>query len=172
MPIRLSDADEMPISFAEEVVLGADRLDPDLTAGPMTVRLEGRILALDDGYLVEGSMEADGRLSCGRCLEAFPWNVSDRFSVELRHPPETGNDDVELDEADLEVIFILEDRLDVEKLAVEQVMLNLPIRVLCRPECAGLCARCGANLNNDQCRCEPEVDSRWEALRDIDVRPS
>lgn len=128
---------------------------------------------MDGGYLVDGSMEAEGALVCSRCLVAVPWKQNDQFSVELRHPLDAAHDEIELGQDDLDVVFITDDQLDVVGLAAEQVMLNLPMRILCQPECAGLCPRCGANNNQDgSCQCEPEVDPRWEALRGLEGRMS
>jgi len=166
--ICLNNADEQPITFAEKVVLAVDQLESEQVAGPLTVSLEGRILPMDGGYLVEGSMEAEGLLVCNRCLESVPWAGEDSFSVELRHPLDAADEEIELGAGDLDVMFITGDQLDVESLAVEQVELNLPMRVLCQPDCSGLCARCGANQNQEgNCRCEPEVDPRWESLRGL-----
>ncbi len=171
--ISLSNVDESPVTFAEEVVLPVDRLDPEQVSGPLTVRLEGRVLPMDGGYLVDGSMEAEGQLTCVRCLVPVPWKGKDRFSVELRHPLDGAHEEIELGAGDLDVVFITDDQLDVERLAAEQVMLNLPMRILCQPECAGLCPRCGANKNQEgSCQCEPEVDPRWESLRGLEGRPS
>jgi len=72
------------------------------------------------------------------------------------------DEEIELGAGDLDVMFITGDQLDVETLAAEQVMLNLPMRVLCQPDCPGLCARCGANKNQKgSCRCEPERRCRF-----------
>ena len=58
--------------------------------------------------------------------------------------------------------------LDLSDMAAEQVLLALPMRVVCAEECAGLCPQCGGNRNLEgACRCEPETDPRWAALRDI-----
>lgn len=167
MSLNLSRADEGPITFTEEVVLTVDDLDPDQVAGPVKVRLEGRVLAVADGYMVEGTAAAEGPLACSRCLCPVPWSGGESFAIELRHPPGGGDDEVELKEADLDVVFIADDTLDLRELAAEQVLLTLPMKILCRPDCAGLCGRCGANLNEGSCQCEPESDPRWEALRGL-----
>ena len=173
MSINLNNADERPVTFAEEVVLEVDQLDSEQVAGPLTVSLDGRVLPMDDGYLVEGSMAAEGLLLCTRCLEPVPWKGDDRFSVELRHPLDVTDEEIELGEGELDVKFITGDQLEIDGLAAEQVMLNLPMRILCQPECSGLCPRCGANRNQEgNCRCGPEVDPRWESLRGLQDRLS
>jgi uncharacterized protein len=47
---------------------------------------------------------------------------------------------------------------------IEQVELQVPIRLLCREECRGLCPQCGADWNTEQCSCPPPIDPRWESL--------
>lgn len=169
MKIDLSKIEGEPVRFAETIVFDSERLDPDGVIGPMEVRLEGIVRPAGDRYLVSGQTRADGRLSCGRCLEAVAWQMDSVFDVELALTDEAPLDpELALDEADLDVVFLEEPLLDLEKLAFEQLLLELPIRVLCSDECAGLCPRCGANRNVEGvCKCEPEVDPRWAALADL-----
>ena len=50
----------------------------------------------------------------------------------------------------------------------EQILLAVPLKVVCRDHCRGLCPHCGKNLNIEQCSCsEPLEDPRWEALKEI-----
>jgi uncharacterized protein len=49
----------------------------------------------------------------------------------------------------------------------DAVVLEMPFSPLCRPDCLGLCARCGGDRNLGECSCGPEVDPRWGALDDI-----
>jgi uncharacterized protein len=56
------------------------------------------------------------------------------------------------------------DEIDLEPLARDAVLLELPLAPLCSEECLGLCPRCGANRNEVGCACPPESDPRWSAL--------
>ena len=48
----------------------------------------------------------------------------------------------------------------------QTLILAVPLKLLCRPECKGLCPQCGTNLNNETCSCTTvEADPRWDALR-------
>ena len=73
--------------------------------------------------------------------------------------------EVELEKDELGVLTIDGEHIDTEPLIVEQILLELPMKPLCIPECKGLCPRCGAdrNLVADCCE-EPAGDERWEAL--------
>ena len=63
------------------------------------------------------------------------------------------------------------DELDLEPLARDAVLLELPLAPLCTEDCQGLCPTCGANRNTESCDCAPPADPRWAALdvlRDAD----
>ena len=57
------------------------------------------------------------------------------------------------------------DRIDLDEIVREQILLALPTRQLCAEDCKGLCPSCGANLNEKACGCEQQqTDPRWSAL--------
>jgi uncharacterized protein len=167
--IDLSQIDNEPLRFDERLSLEPERLDQDQVNAPVEVHLVGTVRPLGPGFSVDGSFEATGTLACVRCLEPVEWQVREEYSLEYRrrdaHPDEF---EVALDDGELEVGFLTEEALDLSDVAAEQVLLALPMRAVCDEECAGLCPRCGANQNQEgACRCEPEVDPRWAALRDM-----
>ena len=70
-----------------------------------------------------------------------------------------------------DVYLLTDNLLDLEPLARDAVLLELPLAPLCAEDCAGLCPTCGANRNTETCDCAPAVDPRWaalDALRDGD----
>ena len=167
--IDLSKIEGEPESFAETIGFDVDRFDPARVIGPVEVRLEGNVRPVGDNYLVDGRTSASGKLSCGRCLEPVRWQMDSTFDLEFALSDSAPLDpELALGETDLNVVYLEQPFLDLEKLAIEQVVLEMPIRVLCSEECAGLCSRCGANRNVEgACRCEPEADPRWAALKDL-----
>jgi len=167
--IDISKLEHEPLSFDEELCVEADRLDTDQVAGPIAVHLSGEVRPHGEVYSISGRCSADGSLVCSRCLEPVTWSVEENFSFEYRLSTAAPLDDeAALDEADLEVAFLQGEELDLAELAAEQVLLAMPMRILCETSCAGLCPRCGANLNMvDDCGCRPEVDPRWQALADL-----
>lgn len=174
MNIDLDTLQDAPAEFQEKLELSAERLDADLVSGAVQTDIVGQVRRAGDVCVIEGTLSGEGKVTCGRCLEAIPWSVSERFAVELRPAAKSPTaEDLDLDGDDLEVKFIEENVLDLEEFAAEQVNLALPMRALCDEECRGLCLTCGTNLNADgACKCEPEIDPRWEALRGIGNQPS
>jgi len=64
-----------------------------------------------------------------------------------------------------EIGYYQKDSLLLEDVLREQVLLSLPVRTLCKPDCKGLCPRCGQNRNSQECSCDVgPSDPRWEAL--------
>jgi uncharacterized protein len=167
--IDLSQIDDEPLRFDERLSLEPERLDQDQVTAPVEVHLVGTIRSAGPGFSVDGTFEATGPLVCVRCLEPVEWQVCEHYSLEYRrreaHPDEL---EVALEDGELDVGFLTDEVLDLSEVAVEQVLLALPMRMVCDEKCAGLCPRCGANRNLEgACRCEPDVDPRWAALKDI-----
>jgi uncharacterized protein len=86
-------------------------------------------------------------------------------------PRPAAADSVELGADDLDVDFYENDELDLSRLVENETTLALPMKPLCRPDCRGLCAVCGANRNVVMCTCAPHPpDPRLAALRDLAAR--
>ena len=72
------------------------------------------------------------------------------------------------EEDDSDEFIVVEDRkLDLNMLVSEDAYLAIPYRMLCKPDCKGLCSICGADLNEGPCSCEKPTDPRWDALKDL-----
>lgn len=66
------------------------------------------------------------------------------------------------------IILVSDMRLEVDELVYTEVILNLPSKHLCKPDCKGLCCKCGKNLNEGECSCaKSEPDPRFEKLREL-----
>ncbi|HEY7412086.1 MAG TPA: DUF177 domain-containing protein [Vicinamibacteria bacterium] len=136
-------------------------------------RVRGRIeKTADDSVHVRGHVSARLRLQCGRCLEGFLMPVEqdlELFLLPEHAEPEEDEDEVELSDRDMVVGYYRGDRLDLGELLREQLLLELPMKRVCREDCAGLCPTCGTNRNAAACACraEDEVDPRLAALKTL-----
>ncbi len=169
MKIELSRVENETLSFAEEFEVAPERLDTVRVSGVSPVRLVGAVHRTHLGYRLEGRVAGQATLACDRCLATVSWSFDEGFALELRPAAALADgDEVGLDDDELEVSFLDGDVLDTLDLAVEQILLALPMRALCMDDCAGLCPSCGGNRNQPgACRCEPETDPRWDALRGL-----
>jgi uncharacterized protein len=96
---------------------------------------------------------------CYRCLGDAVLNLPIRVREYQATTPEDDQ---------LTTPYLTNDRLDVSAWARDAVALALPDKILCRPDCAGLCPECGRNLNDEPHSHEEEhVDPRWAALKTL-----
>ncbi len=121
------------------------------------VDLELRLESVVEGVLVTGTAVVQLQGQCARCLEQISYDEEvDLQELYLYPDKEPDDDEASRLEADL---------IDLEPLLRDTVVLDLPFTPLCRPDCAGLCLDCGANLNKDpDHRHDDHVDPRWAAL--------
>ena len=115
---------------------------------------------------ITGSLQTKIELVCARCLESVVEEVSRDFDLFYR-PMKTIAKEREdrLKEDDTEIAFFEGEGLFLADVLAEQVLLALPMKVICRSDCRGLCPHCGVNLNNEECRCEAHTaDSRLAPL--------
>lgn len=118
----------------------------------------------DDGFLVTGSFSGGLIVPCGRCAEEFEIGVAGDFeSFEEPCGPEAEAPD----ECRIRRTKGVLD-LDAAGYLWEQFMLALPVNPLCAEDCRGLCATCGANLNQGPCACAQDAgDPRLAVLRKL-----
>jgi uncharacterized protein len=118
---------------------------------------------------VSGTISTRVKVECTRCLEKIEQELEFPFEAAFVFPENfTEAREAELKDADLDVSVLETTELDLNELAREQILLNLPERVQCSVDCKGLCEKCGANRNLIDCNCEEkEIDPRWSALKDL-----
>ena len=98
---------------------------------------------------------------CDRCASDFTADVE--FPIDVVLVTELSNE-----ENEDEWVFPLEgDSADLEDIVRTVFVLNMDSKLLCKPECKGLCCRCGKNLNEGPCSCQKELDPRFAALRQL-----
>ncbi len=109
-----------------------------------------------EGIVVRGSVGGRMTLRCARCLMEFERDFDVEMNELYVREPDPDEDEYPLAD-DL--------TLDPEPMVRDAVVLQMPFSPLCRPDCLGLCERCGGDRNLGECTCHPEVDPRWSALR-------
>ncbi len=120
---------------------------------PLDVRATAELVG--DQIRISGALHTRLELVCARCLDTVHEEVSRDFDLYYR-PMATiaREEEVRLKLDDTEIAFFRGDGLFLTDVLAEQVLLALPMKVICRSDCRGLCPHCGANLNTDECRCE------------------
>jgi uncharacterized protein len=121
---------------------------------------------LEGQIRIEGSLETKMELFCARCLEPVLEEVSRNFDLFYAPlPKEAKPKEDQLKDDDTEIAFYQGEGLFLADVLKEQVLLALPVKVICQSDCRGLCPNCGASLNHEECRCERHAtDARLAPL--------
>ncbi len=125
------------------------------------VDFEGSATRLSKGVQVEGEFNAEILLVCSRCLEKFKLSIEGELS-ELFVLPQY---QAQLPD-DLDYYLIEGEKIDLEPMIKEQIVLSVPFKALCSENCSGLCPLCGKNLNQGSCSCQKkELKVKSSALK-------
>jgi len=146
------------------VVVEIDAPSPIGTGAELTGNIVGRAELTNTGktVTVRGRIAGGAALHCSRCLREFPWRFDISF-VELGALRQIDDpEQYQLAEDEEEAIPLLDaEMVDLTELVRQLIAVEVPYRPLCRPDCAGLCPRCGADRNEGQCGCDDEtIDPR------------
>jgi uncharacterized protein len=118
---------------------------PDVRAdAPIRYRLTACLIGRE--LIVHGRLDTEVSLQCSRCTEFFPLalkGVTLDYAAEMNAAAES---------------------VDLTDEMRETILLAFPSFPVCSESCRGLCAQCGANLNQESCACRPPTESRWDAL--------
>ena len=119
------------------------------TLGAIHYHLKAYLAA--DQMIVEGRIRMKVVFGCVRCADPFEIEVADNS---------------------FQGLFPVSDKIESVDLTGdirETILLHFPPYPVCRAECKGLCAQCGANLNKKPCKCKPVTDLRWSGLDSIQI---
>ena len=114
------------------------------------------LIRTDKGLLARGTLVTIVGAVCSRCLCDFDQELPINFDEEFLLQCEDG-------------AFIIDEyrQINLSEVARQYTLLAEPMKPLCKKDCAGLCARCGANLNLGACNCRKEIDPRLAVLASL-----
>lgn len=130
------------------------------------VHLKGNSRKLE----ITGKFAAGITARCHRCLKPIDLDLSRSFHLTYL-PPDMerfSKEEVELTPEELEIAYLDRSDLPLHDVIREQIYLTIPMKILCRVDCRGLCPHCGVDLNEIECSCaEQQIDPRWASLKSI-----
>jgi uncharacterized protein len=110
-------------------------------------------------------VRARGLFQCDRCVEEFEQPISSSYNMFYVF------DEPEIDKYPAEEVqYIRHDTvyLDITDDVRQMILLSVPLKLLCREDCKGLCPHCGTNWNRQSCKCKEDAhDSRWDGLKKL-----
>lgn len=116
----------------------------------------------NNGQALELKASASGvmRVHCARCCK--------ELEIEIQFPVEEVfvQDDGSVSDED-DVVVFSGNEIDLDDIVLNNFLMNVQGKYLCREDCRGLCPKCGKDLNEGECSCEEEIDPRWASLAQI-----
>ncbi|MBQ7160264.1 MAG: DUF177 domain-containing protein [Clostridia bacterium] len=158
-PILEGSADKIGFSFEFEVPDSSEWRD---VAFPTPVRVTGSVT--DTGGYIELSChtDVDYVTPCARCLREVRGTLHLVWTKGVAVAGTLVNEDTD------DYVLAENGRIEVFTPLAEQIVLEFPAKVLCKPDCKGLCSKCGKDLNEGECSCpKKEIDPRLAALAKI-----
>jgi len=146
-----------------EKTFGAGVLDYQSSDFRQIEKLDIKALAelVGEEIHVRGQLRTRLEAECDRCAVQFEFPVECDFDLYYRHVSSIARDEeIEISNDELGIGFYEGDGVVLDDMIREQVILALPMKMLCGSECRGLCPVCGINRNLAACRCE---DSRLDS---------
>jgi uncharacterized protein len=182
-PIAHDKGKSLDVNFTtdgESFEVGGERVE---FVSPVTV--DARVTNTGKCFVVEGHVGAQVALTCHRCLERFHLQLDSPFEVEffrrgadhvvdelssrqqreLKSPQPVDDEEAFLGENG---VLFTGDEIDLDDTVREEITLALPMKWLCREDCAGICPVCGSNRNVKECSCTVDTtDPRFDALKKL-----
>jgi len=133
---------------------------PITKAAPIELEIANRE---NKQLFIRGDVDLTVSIPCSRCLKEVPTDI--RFSIDKEIKLENAViNDEEMEDAD----YLIGLHLDIDKLVYGEILVNWPMKVLCKEDCKGICKVCGKDLNKGDCGCQrTELDPRMAAIQDI-----
>ena len=134
--------------------------------GPLKVDAVAELLGSE--IRIRGRLAIRLKACCDRCLGPVEFPVEHEFDL-FYQPVENiaREEELEVPEDESEVGFYSGDGIDFDEVVAEQVILSVPMKIVCRAECLGLCPVCRSNRNAKECQCvAPQKESPFAALKE------
>jgi len=151
------DITELLLTPGKRIGLDVREEAPESLDESIVAPIAGRLWFYNavDALLVTGQVQSALEMECSRCLEMYVLPVEVRVDEQFSMGPLPPTVDEEsLDIVDLAANILEGMIFDVGELLRQVVLLEAPLKPLCRPDCRGLCPACGHNLNEGDCRCD------------------
>lgn len=136
----------------------------DLKRDGFEISLKGKAKITGEAYYDGEIVSVTGRIAgvmaavCSRCLKVYDYSIDVGFDEKFSK-----------DEQDDEDVYpVKNNEIDLKDLVIDQIILSMPLKMLCNENCKGLCPKCGCNLNEGSCSCDRNiVDPRFAVLKDL-----
>lgn len=170
MFISLHELELRNVRFHVDVPIGKIDFDSKLNQAS-DLHAEGTASLLNHSLAeirVEGDLNVEADTVCDRCLEIVKFPIKSHFDLVYMPAGESAVGEEEIDEAAVDVGFYEGSGLELNDVLREVVLLGVPMQIVCREACKGICPLCGHNRNQLDCDCQTKAaDDRWNSLKNL-----
>ncbi len=134
------------------------------------LELDLRLESVMEGVLVTGTVIGEAVGECVRCLDEVRQDLDTDLTELFVYPERAAAAAAEGDDEEADEVFEVRDELlDLEPVVRDAVVMSLPFRPLCQPDCLGLCSECGVRLSDsgNEDHHHESIDPRWKALQGL-----
>lgn len=165
MQINVSQLLQEPIGSTRDYEINANA---EIIGDANNYNIQGtcRLMKTQRSVLVKCALDADVELTCVRCLGRFHHPLKIKFEEEYI-PTVDIHSGANLPPSEDSGSFTIDERhnIDLSEALRQYSLLAVPMKALCDDDCAGLCPKCGKDLNQGKCDCPAEdADPRWAKL--------
>jgi uncharacterized protein len=168
--ISLQQLEQHPVRFQVDIPAGEIDYDSKVSQSS-ALHAEGIAQLLNHSLgeiRVQGSLNVTVEGICDRCLETMAFPLENQFDLVYMPAGESAGGENEIDEAGIEVGYYEGNGLAMNDVLREVVLLALPMQMICREACKGICPVCGQDRNRHECGCQREaIDDRWSQLKNL-----
>lgn len=172
--VRLEDITAEGVTlFLDLEPAGLDLTDSKDVRPSGNIKGEATIRKAGKKFRVRLNLDFALVMPCSRCLAETEQSFSESAEFVFIPIPPAMSPEQRLEEEDFATQFFSGEEIDIAPLIREMVILAIPIKPLCKPDCKGLCPVCGADRNRERCEHTPVVekkestDLRWSKLREL-----
>ena len=170
MKIKIDEITEEGLELASDENPEAIGLEErDIFQSP--VKIDVRITMSGDNIYIKARLNTEISLECSRCLEPFQSKIKDSFQLVFIPKSYFNNnyeEEVELTRDELDINYYEGEYLDISDIIRQQLLLDIPVKPLCKKDCLGLCPVCGVNRNIEKCSCcNKNIDPRLSMLKNL-----
>jgi uncharacterized protein len=123
-------------------------------------------------FFFHGDVASELQTQCHLCLEEVSAPLTGEFDVVVRKGGDRGaryedHDGGSEEARDLVTLSPGQKEFSFDQYIIENLIVNVPMQILCSQDCKGLCPQCGTNRNRSNCDCGEATDPSWDALRKL-----
>jgi uncharacterized protein len=161
MEINVSQLLKEPVGSTRELKID-EHINPAYEKASFYLIGTLKLIHIDRGILIKGLITNAGIANCNRCMTSFEYSTTSNFE-EIFLPTIDINTGLQLHTKLDEFTIDNNNILTLDEALCQFAFLNIPMKLLCKDNCAGICPNCGQDLNKNMCKCEPNKYNKMQS---------